>query len=55
MRKNDVYITKTPQEEIDICEACPFPKPKCKDKGCDWFIEQKRKLKEKEEKKVCRT
>ena len=36
-RKRDELITKTPQEEIEICEHCPYPRPICGDDGCGHF------------------
>lgn len=42
--KKNPFITFTPQEEIDICEHCPYPRPKCRDKGCDYFISEKRRI-----------
>lgn len=44
--KLDIYETKTPQEEIDICsESCPHPNEDvCGNYGCEYFREQKAKL-----------
>lgn len=40
-RKYDSYLTYTPPEEVAICEHCPYPKPKCGEKGCKHFQEKK--------------
>lgn len=40
----DAYITKTPQEEIELCEHCPYPRPICGDKGCTYFRKRKAEL-----------
>ena len=46
-KTEDAYITKTPQEEIDICEHCPYPLPRCGDKGCVYFRERKAEFRKK--------
>ena len=46
-KTSDAYITKTPQEEIEICEKCPHPYPKCGDCGCSYFRRKKAELKNK--------
>jgi hypothetical protein len=38
----DPFITWTCQEEIKICEQCPYKEPICGDKGCEHFKKQKR-------------
>lgn len=46
-KKADPYITSTPQEEIEICENCPYPWPICGDGGCKHFKKIKSVLLEK--------
>lgn len=36
--------TYTPQEEIEICEKCPYPLPKCGANGCAHFRKEKAKI-----------
>ena len=43
----DAYITYTAKEEIEICEHCPYPLPKCRDYGCKYFLDKKAELKKK--------
>ena len=44
---NDAYITYTAKGEIEICEHCPYPLPKCRDYGCKYFLDKKAELKKK--------
>lgn len=50
--KRNPFITHTPQEEIEICEKCPYPKPKCGANGCDYFISKKKRLAEEKNKQA---
>lgn len=44
---DDIYFPVPTEEEAAICENCPYPDvSKCKANGCDYFKEQKKKLKE---------
>ena len=40
-RNYDPYMTYPPPELVDACEHCPYPKPKCGEKGCKHFQERK--------------
>ena len=37
-RNFDKFVTYTPPELIAFCRACPFPEPKCGEKGCKPFL-----------------
>ena len=36
-KKPDQYMTLTPKSEVEICEKCPYPQPKCGANGCKHF------------------
>lgn len=45
--ENKVFSDKgtyTPPEEIEICERCPYPLPKCGANGCAHFKQEKAKI-----------
>ena len=50
-KRRGPYMTITPQKEIEICENCPYPSPRCGEFGCSYFRTKKRKLKNKESEK----
>lgn len=40
----DKYCTYVSKDEAEICEKCPYPKPKCGANGCEHFRNLKAKL-----------
>ena len=43
-KESDVYSAHTPKDEVEICEHCPYPLPRCKTNGCAYFKEKKAAL-----------
>ena len=35
------------KEEAEICQKCPYPKPKCGDWGCAYYRDKMQEIKEK--------
>ena len=41
----EAYVTKTPPELAQICtDRCPYPAPRCKANGCEYFRAERQRL-----------